>query len=115
MRVGIIVYSETGNTYMLAMKIKDKLLASGHLTELKRLETIGEYKSGAKEVQLESIPEVDEYDWVMFGSPVHGFTLSLPMRTFLSQIGSLENKKVACFATQFCFFPGWAARIPFQK
>jgi len=42
--IGIIVYSETGNTYSVAQKIKDSISDSGHNIVVKKLETIEKNK-----------------------------------------------------------------------
>jgi len=40
------------------------------------------------------------YDALIFGAPVHAFSLAPAMKAYLEQITSLQNKKVACFVTK---------------
>jgi len=37
---------------------------------------------------------------LVFGAPVHAFSLAPPMKIYLEQIGSLQDKKIACFVTK---------------
>jgi flavodoxin len=41
MRIGIIVYSRTGNTFSAARRLKEKLAAAGHSVNVERLTTVG--------------------------------------------------------------------------
>ncbi len=93
MEIGIIVYSKTGNTYSVAEKLQKKLKADGHSVELE------EVKPG-ENITFENKPEIDAYDAVIFGSPVHAFSLAPAMKEYLNQIQSLEGKKVACYVTK---------------
>lgn len=100
MNIGIIVHSETGNTNSVALKLKEKLSLTGHSVELVQLSVVGPYKPGAKDIKLEKIPDIKRYDGVVFAAPVWGFALSAVMKTYLTQLAPLPNKKVACFVTQ---------------
>ncbi len=100
MNIGIIVYSQTGNTYSVAQKLKEKLLAVGHSANIEQIETIGEVKEGEKNIQFKTLPEIGIYDALVFASMVQAFSLSLVMKSYLTQIGSLKGKKVACFVTK---------------
>ncbi|MHB1392236.1 MAG: flavodoxin family protein [Clostridia bacterium] len=55
----------------------------------------------AGKIVLESIPDINAYDALIFGAPVRGFALSPVMTAYLTQLESLSNKKAACFLTQF--------------
>jgi flavodoxin len=99
MEIGIIVYSKTGNTYSVAEKLQKKLKADGHSVELEEVIPVGEVKPG-ENVAFENKPEIDDYDAVIFGSPVHAFSLAPAMKEYLNQIQSLEGKKVACYVTK---------------
>jgi NAD(P)H dehydrogenase (quinone) len=100
MKIGIIVYSQTENTYSVAERIHEKLLADGHETKLEKVIPKGEGRPGIKNVEFESQPDVDDYDAVIFGSPVQAFSLAAPMNAYLNQISSLEDKQIACFVTK---------------
>lgn len=101
MNIGIVVYSWSGNTLSVAEKLKEKLSAGGHSVTLEQVSVVGERKQGAKEFQLETVPDVAPYDAVVFGSAVEAFSLSPVLTEYLKRIGSLEGKKVACLVTQF--------------
>jgi len=100
MKIGIIVFSQTENSYSVALKLKDKLVESGHEVEVERVVPVGDVPPRAKVVEFQNEPEVSEYDAIVFGSPVHAFTLAPAMNAYLEQISSLEDKKIACFVTK---------------
>ncbi|HER24632.1 MAG TPA: flavodoxin [Candidatus Atribacteria bacterium] len=105
MNIGIILYSETGNTYSVSQKLKEKLDKAGHSVNIERLKVIGKAKPGVKNIQFESLPDIESYDALVFGSPVQGFSLSSAMTIYLSQIKSLQDKKTAFLVTQSFPFP----------
>ena len=105
MNIGIILYSETGNTYSVSQKLKEKLVKAGHSVNIERLKVIGKVNPGKKDIQFESLPDIEPYDALLFGSPVQAFSLSSTMTAYLSQIKSLQDKKVAFLVTQFFPFP----------
>ena len=105
MNIGIFLHSQTGNTYSVASKLKEKLVTLGNEVELERLKVIGEDKPGKKDITLEKIPETAKYDTIIFASPVQAFSLSAVMETYLKQINSLKDKNVGCLMTQFFPFP----------
>lgn len=100
MNIGIIVYSQTGNTKSVAEKLKDKLNAKGHSVEIGEVRPEGEVSPVTKEVTFTSKPGVEAYDAVIFGAPVQAFSLAAAMKAYMRQIGSLQGKKVACFVTK---------------
>ena len=99
MEIGIIVYSKTGHTYSVAEKLQKKLKADGHSVELEEVKPVGEVKP-KENITFENKPDIDAYDAVIFGSPVHAFSLAPAMKEYLTQIQSLEGKKVACYVTK---------------
>jgi NAD(P)H dehydrogenase (quinone) len=100
MKIGIIVFSHTGNTYTIAQKLQDKLSSKGHTVNIERITHKGSNTPDIKNVQLDERPDVDKYDVVVFGSPVWGFSLSSVMTAYLTQISTFQNKKIACFVTK---------------
>ena len=105
MNIGIILYSETGNTYSVSQKLKEKLIKAGHSVNIERLKVIGKVHPGKKDIQFDSLPNIEPYDALVFGSPVQAFSLSSAMTAYLSQIKSLQDEKVAFLVTQFFPFP----------
>lgn len=100
MKIGIIIYSQTEYTYSVAQKLKEKLIAYGHQANLERVITAGDAQPGAKNIEFKAQPDVNMYDALIFGDPVHAFSLAPAMKAYLEQITSLQNKKVACFVTK---------------
>jgi flavodoxin len=105
MNIGMIIYSQTGNTHSVAMRLKEKLSAAGHSVNMERLKIVGEFRPGMKDVQFETLPNAGQYDALVFGAPVQAFSLSPVMASYLKQIASLQNKKVACLVTEFFPYP----------
>jgi len=56
MNIGIIVYSQTGNTLSIAKKLEEKLSAAGHSATLEEVKVVGERKQGDREFRLETLP-----------------------------------------------------------
>lgn len=104
MNIGIIIYSQTGNTNSVALKLKEKLSTAGHSVDIERVEVSGELGPGVTNFQLKTKPDVDKYDALVFGAPVQAFSLSPVMKRYLMQIAPLKNKKVACFVTKHLLF-----------
>ena len=100
MKIGIIVYSQTGHTLSVAQKLKEKLLSAGHSASLEQVVSASEKPAVKGKAELKSIPDISEYDTLVFASPVQAFSLSSVMSAYLTQIPSLKGKKVACFVTQ---------------
>ncbi len=100
MNIGIIIYSQTGNTNSVALKLKEKLSEAGHSVGIEQIEISGELGPRATNFQLKTKPDVDKYDALVFGAPVQAFSLSPAMKSYLSQVASLKSKKVACFVTK---------------
>lgn len=99
MNVGLVVYSQTGNTMSVAQTAVEALENAGHTAEIIPIEVVGEIKPPEKP-NLKNVPDVSGYDAVIFASPVQAFSLSLPMSTCLEQIQGLSGKKVGLFVTQ---------------
>jgi len=105
MNIGVILYSQTGNTYSVSLKLKEKLITAGYSVDIERLKIVGEVRSGIKGIKSEKLPDAEPYDALVFGSPVQAFSLSSVMASYLTQIASLQDKKVAFLVTQFFPFP----------
>jgi NAD(P)H dehydrogenase (quinone) len=100
MKAGIIIYSQTEHTYSVGLELKEKLLESGVDVTIERIVPVGDVHPGSKSIKFETIPDIDGFDFLVFGSPVHAFSLAPAMKAYLEQISSLENKNVACFVTK---------------
>jgi flavodoxin len=100
MKIGIIVFSQTGHTLSVAERLAGALKARGHDPVVARVETVEAKPNSPAPVKLKAAPDVAPYDAVIFASPVQGFTLARAMQLYLSGISNLSGKKVSCFVTQ---------------
>jgi len=105
MKIGIIVYSQSGNTLSVAEKLKEKLATAGHSAEIEQVTVVGGRKSGDRTFQLETRPDVAQYDALVFGSAVEAFSLSPVLKNYLVEVDSLQDKQVACLVTQLFPYP----------
>lgn len=99
-KIGIIVYSQTDNTFFVAKKLQEGLKDSEHEVKLERVTPRGDVNPGSKDIEFENQPDVDEFDALIFGSPVQAFSLAAPMKSYLNQIPTLAGKNIACFVTK---------------
>lgn len=100
MNIGIIYYSQTGNTRSVAERIKEQLTTRGHNVTLDEVLVEGAASPGPVPVTLTRAPSVESYDAVILGAPVQAFSLCKPMKAYLPRMGSLQGKKAACFVTK---------------
>ncbi len=100
MKIGIIVHSQTDHTYSVAQKLEEKLSEAGHDVRLERVRMVGGDRPQGKDIKIENPPDVDPYEALIFGAPVHAFSLAPAMKAYLEQIPSLQDKKIALFVTK---------------
>lgn len=100
MKIGIIVFSQTGHTLSVAERLAGALRAKGQEVAIARVEPVETKPNSSAPVKLKVAPDVSPYDAVIFASPVQGFTLARVMKFYLTGITDLTGKKVACFVTQ---------------
>jgi len=100
MNIGIIVHSHTGNTLLVAERLKEKFVAQGHVVILEQVTAVNEDPAAAANVELKAIPDITGYDMIILGAPVRAFSLSPVMLLYLNQLPSLQGKNINCFVTQ---------------
>jgi flavodoxin len=100
MNVGIMVYSKTGNTLSVAEKLKERLEKEGHFINIKKIEPVNSAITDPNKINIKNIPNLAEYDILIFGSPVHGFTLAPVFKAYLQKLSSLKGKRVFCYVTK---------------
>ena len=106
MKIGLIVFSQTGNTLKVAQALESALKDAGHEASIQRVTVASDDPKSAQNPVLTSVPDPGEFDMVYFASPVQAFSLAQAMQTYLKQMPALNGKWVACFVTQQ--FPyGW--------
>ncbi len=100
MNIGIIIYTQTGNTGIVARKLQEKLSDAGHTANVEQITISGDTPAQPGKFKLDNVPAVDGYDAIIFGSPVQAFSLNPVMKSYLEQLPSMTNNKVACFVTK---------------
>jgi flavodoxin len=100
MNIGLIIYSNSGNTLKVAEKIEVKLDEQGHNVTLEQIRISGKTPAQPGKFELTGIPAVDGYDALILGAPVQAFSLNPVMKAYLAQLPKLEGKKVALFVTK---------------
>ena len=101
MKIGIFVHSKTGNTFLVAQKLQEKLNACGHEASILRITAKNDDESDFRKVILDGKPSPSPFEVLILGAPVRGFSLSAAMKAYLSDVESLDGKRVACYLTQF--------------
>lgn len=100
MSLGIVVYSETGNTRLVAGKLEVAAAAAGHRVHVDEIRLAERRTQGSRAFALAVSPSVEGFDFVVFGAPVEAFSLSPVMVEYLRGTPSLAGKRVACLVTQ---------------
>ncbi|MGD9605663.1 MAG: flavodoxin family protein [Bacilli bacterium] len=104
MKIGIIVYSYTGNTFLVSQKLLQKLEEKHMDVTLLRIETNQNEEMDPSKVVLNNHLDVSMFDTFVFASPIRGFSLSAPFKKFLKDDFKEKNKQVYGFVTQFLPF-----------
>ena len=98
-KIGIIVYSKTGNTLSVAEKIRDSLTAEGKEVTLERF--MAETAAGSNTlIGLTAKPHCGGYDALIFGAPVQAFSLDPAMTMYMHETATIQAKKTICFITE---------------
>ncbi len=99
MHIGIIVYSQTGNTLTVAQRMKETLEAAGHTAEIRPV-TVEAIANPPAPVVFKDTPGFSGLDAVIFGAPVQAFSLCRAMTQYLKQIADINGLPAACYVTQ---------------
>ena len=105
MKIGLIVYSRTGNTLSVATRLRDVLREAGRVAEIERIEVMGDPTQTPGEVEFRALPDPSPYDMIVFGSPVQGFSLCPVMVRYLDQMAPIAGKRVALLVTEAFPYP----------
>jgi flavodoxin len=100
MKIGIIVHSETGNTFSVVQKLQDSLLVKGHNVNMLRIAPKDSNETDPKKINLIEIPDVSSYDAVILAGPVRGGSVSPVLAACISKLDTLAGKKAACMVTE---------------
>lgn len=99
MKIAVVIYSYTGNSFSIGQKIVRFLQSHNHEAKLIRVNVTDDQPSKT-DVQLGETDSIATFDKVVFGSPVRAFSLAPAMVKYLQQIESLRGKSVSCFVTK---------------
>lgn len=100
MNIGIIYYSQTGNTRSVAEKLQQRIASAGHTAALEEITISGSTPAQPGKFELKNIPSPSGYDAVIFGAPVQAFSLNPVMKAYMEQLPDMTGKKTACFVTK---------------
>jgi len=101
MTIGIIVYSNTGQTLALVEALQQKLASSGKQAAIEKLEAPADFKPGQTSTTLVSVPSVSAYGEIVLATPTWGGRPAPPMAAFLEQLPDLQGKRVVYVVTGF--------------
>jgi menaquinone-dependent protoporphyrinogen IX oxidase len=104
MKIAIIVYSYTGNTFLVSQNLANKLQELHFDVSIQRIETEQNEEMDFRKVVLNNHLELSQFDTFIFASPIRGFALSAPFKKFLMDDFQETNKQVYGFVTQFLPF-----------
>ena len=100
MKIGMIVFSKTNNTFSVADRLRAALAEKELDVEIERIIPENDDPGAKPPIVFTNNPDVSPYDVVIFASPVWAFSLAVVMKEYLEQIGSLQGKKVFSFVTK---------------
>ena len=99
MNIGILVYSYTGNTLSVAEKIREQIRTNGDQAQIHRITCINGEPNGQKPMVLKDIPDVSEYDKLIIGAPINGFSVCKALKIYFES-SEIHASQVNCFVTQ---------------
>ena len=100
MRIGLIVYSQTGNTRFVVDRLASQLETDGHTAEVLPITVTGDVQRGT--FDLIDPPKAAGFDGYVFAGQVQGFALSRVMKRYLSSLsGSVEGPVAIVVTEQF--------------
>ena len=119
MKTAIVYYSMSGNTKYAADKIAEKIKAAEEI-DIIRIEPKKAYPAkgakkfiwGGKSAVMGETPalqayefHIEQYDRIIFGTPIWASTFAPPLRTFINENPDVRDKKISVFT---CFSGGGA-------
>ncbi len=99
MKIGIIFFSKTNHTLLVAEKLNQFLLAKNFDVKIERVQGINTEPRDKGPIEFTDIPNIDNYDIIILGSPVWAFSLPPAMKEYLEQVPLLYKKKIYLFVT----------------
>jgi NAD(P)H dehydrogenase (quinone) len=99
MKIAVVIYSYTGNSFSIGKKIVRNLQNKSIDAHLIRV-NVYEDQPSKTDILLGETESIESFDKIIFGSPVRAFSLAPAMVKYLQQIESLKGKRVSCFVTK---------------
>lgn len=101
MKIGIVVYSHSGNTMKVARQLQKKLEAQGHQAGVKPIQVQNSQPTNRMEqIIITESPSVEEDEALVLAAPVWAFSLCPVMRVYLGQLKDQKGKPCLSFVTQ---------------
>jgi flavodoxin len=97
MKIGIFVHSQSGHTSTLGLAIVHKLREKAHDVDIELLRSVKRARPFMRHVELKKVPDINDYDIVVFGGPAWLTHPSPLLLSFIDEIPHLKNKKAFCF------------------
>jgi len=114
MKIGIFIFSKSGNTAFVAKKAQQALTELGHEAELVMIEPSDSTSQSTIDINaFKTLPIVEGYDAYIFGSSVEAFALNKAMKFIINQMNNI-NAKAVCLTTQL-FMTQWMGGNQAQK
>lgn len=106
MKALIVFYSRTGTTKKVALAISKNVKSDiEEIFDVKSRKGIIGYLKSGREAMLKKLPEIKQtkkkpssYDLIIIGTPVWGYNMSSPIRTYITN-NKKGFKKIAFFCT----------------
>ena len=93
MKKAVIYYSKTGNTEGIA-----KQLSETHGFDLLPIQAASDDPSQLT-VELTQVPSIKDYQHIVFAGPVHAFSISKIMKSYLEQLDTFSDQIVDLYIT----------------
>lgn len=105
MNIGIIIYSQTGNTLSIAKRLQEELTKKGHTATIDAITATNTEPNAKASLALKNIPNASGYDKIILGAPIHGFSLCLAMTKYLTEHADIKGKDIDCIITHHFPYP----------
>ncbi len=91
MQIGIILYSQTGNTRQVCQVLEKKLSENGHTAQIDEIKTESPVEQGSRQFKLAPLPDLSRYEAIVLAGQVQAFSLSAVMKAYLPHLGPLKG------------------------
>lgn len=99
MKVGVVVYSLTGNTFSVAETLRKTLGEAGHNVSFQTIKAKNEDPNATGPVSLTQVPSLEGLDAVVLGGPVRGFAVAPIVKAYVEQLPHLNGLPMFLYVT----------------